>query len=249
MSLVPVPMTGLTNSARRYNCLVNDHEQPYVSLHDLELLAQLFLRYNAQAIFGLHLVHGHFRIPSDTVMLGSMFTGHSSGYWTKPIPYDKIHAKDVHGHIYTISAENDLLAYEYREGTAPDNIAKIDAAFFHEFTKYLGSNKLGGVLGLEVLEDRLSSQSQMLEFVLADQGTVMLKKEDATNAHIYRVTGWSFARSADGTVSIKGNETHASRPGEDHKLFTDGKLLESIDAVMSLLLKNGVIKNQWNLAL
>lgn len=89
----------------------------------------------------------------------------------------------------------------------------------------------------------------MLEFVLADQGTIMLKEEDATNAHIYRVTGWSFVQSADGTVSMKGNETHASKPGGPHRIFTDGKLLKDLDAVISLLLEDGVIKNKWNLAL
>jgi len=83
-------------------------------------------------------------------MLGSKFRGNSSGYWTKPIPCEKVHAKNVHGHVYTISGEGDLLAYEYRNGPTPDNIAQIDSVFFHEFTDFLKSNMLGGVLGLEV---------------------------------------------------------------------------------------------------
>lgn len=182
-------------------------------------------------------------------MLGSRFQGNSLGYWTKPIPCEKVHAKDVHGHIFTISGEGDLLAYEYRNGPTPDKIAQIDSGFFHEFTEFLKSNKLEGVVGLEVLEDRLNSQYQMLEFVLADQGTTMLRKEDATNAHIYRVTGWSLVQSEDGTVSMKGNETHASKPGGPHQLFTDGKRLKDIDDVMSVLLQEGFIKEEWSPAL
>jgi len=51
-------------------------------------------------------------------------------------------------------------------------------------------NKLAELLALEVLEDTSSLQSQMREFVLAGQGTVLVK-EDGGVAHtnIYRVTG------------------------------------------------------------
>ena len=241
-----IPTLRMTNLARRYNCLVDDHAQPDVPLHHLDALAQLFLRYNVDSIFGVHLVHGHLRIHSDTVMLGSMFRDDSSVYWTRPSFYKDVLAKDVHGHIYKVTADNHLLAYEYREGTPPDNVATIDPAFFHEFIKYLLSHKLEGILGLQILEYGLDTQSQMREFVFAEQGTVMLREEDATNAYISRVTGWSGERSADGTVSMKGIETHASKPGGPHQRFSDGKLLKDIDALRSLL-KDGIIKDKWNL--
>lgn len=246
MFTTPVTVQSLILVAHRYNCLVHDHEQPSVSSYHLDMLAQLFLRYNVEAIFGLHLIHSHFKIPYNTVMLGSAFSGDSSGYWTKPLLWKDIGLKNVHGHIYIISKEHDLLAYEYREGIAPKNADGINSAFFHEFVEYLISNELAGVLGLEVLEDEMSSQNQSLEFVLADQGTVMLKQDYVTNAYISRITGWSFTRSADGTVSVKGHETHASKPGGPHQIFTDGKLLNNIDAVMSLLLQHNIIKVEGN---
>lgn len=224
--------------------MFDDHEQPNVSEHHLNLLAQLFIRYNVQDIFGVHLIHGHLKIPHDTIMLGSMFRRVLSGYWTKPTPFETILANPVHGHIYTLSSDNRLLAYEYREGLVPKNVAGIDHAFFRELSKYLRSNKLAGLLALEVLEDTSSLQSQMREFVLAGQGTVLVK-EDGGVAHtdIYRVTGWSFAQDRDGTVSVKGHETHASTGSGGHQVFTDGKPLRNIDAVMSLLLQEGVIKS------
>jgi len=77
----------------------------------------------------------------------------------------------------------------------------------------------------------------------------MLKEEDITTTYIYRVTGWSFTRSVDGTISIKGNQTHVSKPGGPYYIFIDGKLLKDIDAIISLLLQNGIIKNKRNLAL
>lgn len=81
----------------------------------------------------------------------------------------------------------------------------------------------------------------MLEFVLAGQGTIMVNEEVAS-ANIYRTTGWSFTRDEDGIVSVKGNETHAGVNGK-HEIFRDTKPLRNVDAVVDLLLQEGVIKN------
>lgn len=114
--------------------------------------------------------------------------------------------------------------------------------FFQELFKYLKLNKLETFLGPQVLEDVSSSQPKMMEFVLAGQGTVLIKAEGISHADIYRVTGWSFTQNRDGTVSIKGNETDASTPKGEHQVFTDGKPLRNIEAMMNLLLWNGFIK-------
>ncbi len=226
----------------RYNYLLDDHDQPSFSEHHLNQLAQLFIQYNAQKIFGLHLIHGHLKIPHNTIMLGSNFKGRLSGCWTKPTPFEATIPNPIHGHIYTLSPDNRLLAYEYREGDAPKCVTDINQAFFVELSKYLSSNQLAGLLGLEVLEDTLSPQPQMLEFVLAGQGTVMVKEKEVADANIYRVTGWSFTQDEDGIVSVKGHETHAGVNGK-HEIFRDTKPLRNIDAVMDLLLQEGVIKN------
>ena len=176
-------------------------------------------------------------------MLGSSFKGRVSGYWTKPTPFEAINSNPIHGHIYTLSPDNRLLAYEYREGDAPKRAADIDQAFFGELSKYLSSNQLAGLLGLEVLEDTSSPQPQTLEFVLAGEGTVMIKEEEVAYANISRVTGWSFAQDENGIISIKGHETHASPANGVHQIFRDGKPLRNIDAVVDLLLHKGVIKN------
>lgn len=121
-----------------------------------------------------------------------MFRRELSGYWTKPTPFEIILANPVHGHIYTLSSDNRLPAYEYRDGLTPKNVTDINEAFFQELSTYLTSNMLAGLLSLEVLEVTSSPRPQMLEFVLARQGTVMVK-EEAAHRDTYRVTGWSFA--------------------------------------------------------
>lgn len=42
----------------------------------------MFVRRNAQNLLGVHLVHGHFSIPGDTVLLGTNFEGPKSR-WAK----------------------------------------------------------------------------------------------------------------------------------------------------------------------
>ena len=145
-----------------------------------------------------------------------------------------------------ISADNNLLAYEYRVRSPPKDIDEIDPAFFIEFIYYLLSNQLEGILGLQILEHGSDTQSQRREFIFTGQGTIMLREEDVINAYISRVTGWSAERSPDGSVSMKGIETHASVPGGPHQRFSDGKLLEDIGALRSLL-QDGIIKDKWDL--
>lgn len=96
---------------------------------------------------------------------------------------------------------------------------------------------------LEEVEDKSSPQPQMLEFVLAGQGTVIVKEEEAAYANIYRVTDWLFAQDEDGIISVKEHESHASTANWVHEIFRDTKPSRNIDAVVDLLLPEGVIKN------
>lgn len=83
----------------------------------------------------------------------------------------------------------------------------------------------------------------MLKFVLAEQEMIIVKKEEAAYANIYKVTEWSFAQNKNDTVSFKENETHADISSEKHQMFTDEKSLRNFDAVMNLLLQEEIIMN------
>ena len=168
----------------------------------------------------------------------------TAGYWTQPQLYETLLTIPVHGHIFVVNSTEGLLPYEYREGEAPSTARNIGPVFFEELSAYLTSNKLEQLLGLQVLEDRLDSQLHM-EFVLAGQATVMIKGEYAAKSDIYRVTGWTFVQEADGLISVKGKETHASQNGV-HKIFTNGKF-ETVDAGLNFLLQRGVFKTSSQL--
>ena len=49
----------------------------------------------------------------------------------------------------------------------------------------------------------------MVEFVLGEEGTVMLEEQGVNHGAIHRVTGWSFERRDDGTASVKKLDVHS----------------------------------------
>jgi hypothetical protein len=118
-------------------------------------------------------------------MLGTSFEN-PSGCWTKPTSIQDINSEDIHGHIFMLSPDNRLVAYEYREGP-PNDIAGTDPTFFQELIEYLQKNALASVLGLQVLYE--GRPKQMVEIVLKDVGTVMLDASEAKYRDLYRVTG------------------------------------------------------------
>lgn len=230
----------LTRYMKRYNHLITDREQPGVPEHHFKTLAQLFVQHGVQDIFGLHLIHSHFRIPSNTIMMGSIFRRELSGYWTKPTSFERGLSDLLHGHIFILSAENRFLPYEYRQGEPCKRVLETDHTFFQALSSYLRAHRLTGILALEILEHAANASSRMWEFVLGEQGTVQVHEDNrVAQKSTHRVTGWYFAQNKDGTVSVKGHETHASIGNGGHRIFTDGKALREIDDVLDLLLHEG----------
>ncbi|RSL83062.1 hypothetical protein CEP52_016813 [Fusarium oligoseptatum] len=196
-----VPTIGdLMVSSNAYNQLPDDGEQPAVSEDNLDALAAIFCRHNMWDRFGLHLVHGHFQIAADKVMLGSAI-GDGLGYWTKPTSI-----RDVNLDLY-------------REGQATSWSAK-DATFLQELIEYLRTHNLSKLLGLQILAPGEPGKA-MVEFVLGGNcGTVMLDHEKANFQGAYRNTGWRVERSGDKPVFIE-LEKHAKTIRGTHQVFTD----------------------------
>lgn len=173
-------------------------------------------------------------------MLGSSIANGPLPCLTKPTDFSVIPLNAVHGHIYIVSPTHGLVAYEYREGQIPSGVAEVDPAFFAEFIAYLESNCLTGYFGLEVLDEGSDPNQKILEFVVSNQATLMLKEKDANYESIYRVTGWSLAWDND-IASFKGNESHAAVAGGSHQIFRDGKPLQDISTAIEVLKSEGVL--------
>jgi len=81
--------------------LRDDSEQPSVSDDHIQNIAALFVRHNAHDVFGVHLIHGHFKIPENTVLLGTNFEK-PRGRWAKITQIESIDRTTIHGHIFVL---------------------------------------------------------------------------------------------------------------------------------------------------
>lgn len=210
--------------------------QPEISEADLANLAEIFTRHKVLSQFGLHLVHGHFSIPPDTIMLGN-YVSELSGYWTKPTAIKDVDLNNIHGHIFVLKGTNDFVAYEYRNG-APVNLS-VSAEFFGDVSQYFRKNGLEDVLGLEVLNRGASVK--MAEFDLgADSGTIMLKEAETNHGGVHRITGWAFEQR-EGIVSCNGGSVHAKTVRQTHQVFIGTQPLKHVQGLVDALQGEDII--------
>ncbi|KAI0859345.1 hypothetical protein F4860DRAFT_526344 [Xylaria cubensis] len=228
---------NLHQSTALYNKLPDDCDQPAVLDKHINNLAALFTRHNADSVFGIHLVHGHFQIPAGTVMLGTNFEDLKLR-WTKATEIEKIDTASIHGHIFVLT-ENGLCAYELQEGPLPD-LSGVGHGFLTDFVNYIVQNNLTNLIGLQVLGCSDGSMSELL----LDLGTVMLDSSVVKNTLPTRTTGWSFD-SVNGTPRVRqSNETHSRMNSGNHKVFNAGKphpKLERVQDLKAALVEAGVL--------
>ncbi|KJZ69737.1 hypothetical protein HIM_10877 [Hirsutella minnesotensis 3608] len=232
---VPPTVKDLKESSLAYNLLPDDGDQPNVQQAHLQELANLFKRFNVQDKFGVHLIHGHFQLVEGNVMLGTALAS-VRGCWTKPTSINDLEPAEIHGHIFRLTDSGEMQAYEYREGPTM-NLDSVDPVFFQEFIEYLRTNNLTNLLGLEVLGKEIPEM--MCEFIVKDNGTVMLDARDVKKWTSYRVTG--FALNGPGMTELKGNQSHAKTVRETHQVFTDGKIGKE-DSLMYVLRAEDIIR-------
>lgn len=227
----------LNESRNLYNRLPDDSAQPAVADQHVANLAALFVRHNAQDVLGIHLIHGHFQIPENTVMLGTNFEGPALR-WTQTTGIDTIDSLSVHGHIYAIT-EHGFCPYELQDGPLPD-FSKVGHGFLPEFVDYVVKNELQNIIGLQVL----GGESPAMSELILDRGTVMLETSIIKNATPYRITGWRFeSRNGEPRVCA-ANETHSGMTSGNHKVFNAGKpipKLENVDDLRIALVQAGLL--------
>ncbi|KAL6696647.1 hypothetical protein J3F84DRAFT_347690 [Trichoderma pleuroticola] len=222
----------------RYNKLCDDAHQPPVANEHLQNLAALFVRHNAQNALGVHLIHGHFKIPEDTVLLGTDFE-EPKGRWAKVTQIQTIDPATVHGHIFVLRKDG-MCAYEYQDGAMPD-LSAVGEGFLEDFANYLTMNDLQDLIGLQVLND--CGNHPMSELML-DEGTVMLDSSVVKGCTPTRITGWKFEANHGNPRVCQANEAHAKLVTGNHKVYNAGKplpKLESVDDLKMALADAGVI--------
>ncbi|TWU72828.1 hypothetical protein ED733_001721 [Metarhizium rileyi] len=227
-----------SNQNRAYNHLRDDAQQPIVEEKHIQNLADLFVRHNAHKLLGIHLIHGHFKIPHGTVLLGFNFE-QPRGRWAKVTPIEQIDLSTVHGHIFVVG-EDGLCAYEYQESPLPD-LSSVGRGFLDDLVGYLTEHCITGLIGLQVLGE--CNDQSMSELIL-DQGTVMLGSSAVKGCVSTRIIGWKF-EMVDGNPRVcQSNERHAEMTSGNHKVSNAGKplpKLDNVDDLKSALLEAGVL--------
>ncbi|KAI1316899.1 hypothetical protein F5Y16DRAFT_393034 [Xylariaceae sp. FL0255] len=226
------------DSCDLYNTLRDDSDQPPIDDKHIHNLAELFVTHNAHEVLGIHLIHGHFSIPKDTVLLGTSFQG-PINRWAKVTQIKDVNHAAVHGHIFVYQKDK-FCAYEYQHGLLPD-FSTVSKDFLPAFVEYLVANDLASLIGLQVLGD--SVKQSMCELIL-NHGTVMLQAASIKNCELARVTGWTFEAGPYGPRACQANETHTKMNSGNHKVFNAGKphpKLENINDLKATLTEAGVI--------
>ncbi|KAK0717796.1 hypothetical protein B0T26DRAFT_599220, partial [Lasiosphaeria miniovina] len=180
-------LDDLEKCRRLYNTLRGDADQLPVKEEHLQQLAELFVKYGVDKVFGIHLIHGHFNIEEGNVLVGEDTT-EPLCRWTKPVAIGSLDLDNLYGHTFVVT-DKGFRPYEYLVGALP-NLTDLSNDFLPELVSFLQKNNLTEVLALEVLMQPLPST--MSEVVLGDQGTIMLEPSCLKDYHPFRRTGWAF---------------------------------------------------------
>ncbi|KAJ5111796.1 hypothetical protein NUU61_001426 [Penicillium alfredii] len=215
---MPPTLADLKQSSNLYNQLPSDEAQPPLLSDHSQEIRNILLRHNVQNKFGIHLIH------------------EPPGCWTKPIPVEDVDTANVHGHIFKLSTDGKLEAYEYREGP-PINVSEVDPSFFEELFGYLLEHNLTDVFGLQALH---GSFSPMIELVLGNSGTVMLNEDQAQYGKVYRATGWSIDHDRE-SEGLTDGEKHAQTTKGTHRVFVDEIPLSTIGELKEFLKQEEII--------
>ena len=198
-------------------------------------LGRILCKHDAQHTFGIHLLHSHGQLNPDAVMITSKLSD-TSGTTRSPILYSKTPqlcdsnvGNGLCGHVYLITNEKEFFPCEYRRGCVQESALRISKDFYKDIVDLINEEKLHKLLGLQLIDQTDRNDVELVELENAAGGTVTFYRQDIDSNGIdrevcLRTTTW-VAKEELGVVTLKGNESHASKPGGPHKKFVDGKIM------------------------
>jgi hypothetical protein len=178
-------------------------------------LSTAFQKHNVYKRFRLHLLHRHFVLPENCVMLKSDVDADIS--LMKIAPLDSLQGIPVRGLLYFLNDTGSFQAYEYEQGDAID----IPPAFLEELSTILLEFKMEKVIALDVAGvDTARDVLPNFEYVLGDTATVTVQLDKKVEPH-HRQTGFTFLEK-DGKLWHQFGEVYAEKKNT-HQVFYDGK--------------------------
>ena len=236
-------------SAKDFNSIPYLHTQkPFPAAATVAALGNLFFRHHVHDRFGIHLLHRHYEIPEDHIVLKSQVDDEIS--LTKIEPVKALDTDKLRGVLYRL-ADNGFQAYEFEYGAEPE----IPPDFLKELTEFLLSNKLEDLIALDVSKQShdptLKEYEYEYEYDYGNAATVTVKSTREPVFPKDRKTGMTFALVEGGTIQpYDGPDIYAEKKNT-HQVFYNHNapivddLTYTLDraAIRGVLVSNGILAN------
>ncbi|KAH7114114.1 hypothetical protein EDB81DRAFT_893361 [Dactylonectria macrodidyma] len=224
-----VTQDDILHSRERHNNLPNDSALHTPEKRHRIALDRMFKKHGVGNIYAVHGLHKHFDLEEGHHLVGHIESYQQRNYrWTRALPNNSLDPNNLHGHIFQLTPDNKLCAYEYQVGPLPD--APHDHnAFISEFSDYLGLHKLDSILGLEVLIPQF--QGKKVEIVLYGHQMLLCDRELMKERDSSTVTAWlSHPQSNELTDGV-----HYVIQGDKHETFNKGAPWPDLKSIIEKL--------------
>jgi hypothetical protein len=205
-------------------------------------LADIFTRHNVHEKFGIHLLHRHFWLPPNTIMVGETFLNPYCR-WAKPTS-NRIDPDSLTGYLFALT-EDGWHPYEYQKDFKHHS-STLNTDFLREVTQYIQENDLSSQVGLQLLASPYDEMDDMTLELLLENSSIMFRFSNLVDCSPVRQTGWQFALDdKNQPQTCQYNESHGTLPNGDHQVYNQGQFEPKFRDYMQLkdaLITKGVLK-------
>ncbi|WKT54314.1 hypothetical protein QSH57_004898 [Fusarium oxysporum f. sp. vasinfectum] len=225
----PLTKDHVERSRKMYNSLPEHTKRSSIEGH-LPAFQHMFVQYGVTNKLGIHLRHGHFKLPENHILVGTSVSKPLCR-WARTQHFDNINLHSVHGHIFALDDSGQLHPYEFHEANYQE---AIPADFLDAFVKYINDNGLQTEAGLQILLPEFKDQC-MSEIPFTDQ-TIMLDIKHLNGLKPGTVTGWTFS-----LTECTAGEMHAETGDGHEKVNVGAPLPDNVHGLCRILIDRGAL--------
>jgi hypothetical protein len=210
--------------------------------YHIRQLADIFVRHNVQESFGIHLIHRHFTLPSNTVMVGEAYYNPYCR-WAKPRS-NNIEPESLTGYLFALT-EDQWHPYEYQKDFQFEP-SSLNEEFLDEVTQYVLENDLSHKVALQLLGSPYDRMDDTTLELLLNDSSIMFRFSNLIDCSPVRQTGWQFALDGRNQPrTCQYNESHGTLPSGQHQVYNQGQLepkFRDYTHLKDALIEKGVLR-------
>jgi hypothetical protein len=240
----PLTMDDMKRSHEVYNGLphIETRYKEEIDRDAVHGLLGIILRHGLGHLVGVHNLHRHDPLPTDTVRIekdiGHLLAG---ARMTPPVPLDRVDLGNTHALTYHVEG-NKLVPFEFGEGQHSVPAGVITTDFMDEFTTFVAQRGLAEVFAVEIGDFTIQPRQAFKEVEIDKVGTIVVPSETLALSGPSIETAWDIRGYNEGNSDNDGTTSHQySNVTKTHKVFTH-KLDQGPKAVIDDLFELGVLK-------